>query len=381
VGIVVKSKIQQLDYLMIFVLICFMAISTFVIYSATLDTNYNGLHLKHMIMFSAFFVLMILVSLVDYRIMHKYFLYGLYSVGVILLALVEFFGITRNGATRWLEIAGQDFQPSEIVKVIIVIVLAKILSEREGEKLEFLRDIIPAMIIVMVPVLFVLNQPDLATSLIFIVILVGMLWIARIRMIHIAMGMVSCVIFIAFLTGLYYLNQGWFSKIIKPYQMERISTFLNPMGVEAEDFWHVKNSILAISTGGLSGKGFQQGEYVQNSFIPYTYADSIFVVIGEEFGFVGSSILLLLYFVLIYRMILIALNCDDYFGKYIVVGVVTMLTLQIFQNIAMHMGTMPMTGIALPFISYGGSSLLVNMVSIGLVINIKVHSEKMPSLE
>lgn len=376
-----KSKIQQLDYLMIFVLLCFMAISTFVIYSATTDTSYDNLHIKHLTMFLIFFVPMILISLIDYRIMNKYFMYVLYSIGIILLALVEFVGIERNGATRWLSLAGQEFQPSEILKILLVIVLARVFANRDGDKLELVRDILPACMLVLIPTLFVLRQPDLATSIIFIVILVGMLWIAKIRMIHITLGMASVMVFIGFLMSLFYLNQKWFYKIIKEYQMERISTFLNPMGVEAEDFWHVKNSILAISTGGLSGKGFQQGEYVQNSFIPYTYADSIFVVIGEEFGFVGSSILLLLYFVLIYRMILIALNCDEYFGKYIVVGIVTMLTLQIFQNIAMHMGFMPMTGIALPFISYGGSSLLVNMISIGLVINIKVHSEKMPSLE
>lgn len=366
---------------MIFVLICFMVISTFVIYSATSGTSYDNIHIKHLIMFAVFFVIMILISLVDYRIMNKYFLYVLYSIGLILLILVEFIGIEHNGATRWLSLAGQEFQPSEILKIILVIVLARIFADRDGEKLQLVKDIVPTGILILIPTLFVLNQPDLATSLIFIVIFVGMLWIAKIRMIHIAMGMVSVMIFIGLLISLFYLNHEWFSKIIKPYQMERITTFINPMGVGAEDFWHVKNSILAISTGGLSGKGFQQGEYVQNSFIPYTYADSIFVVIGEEFGFVGSSILLLLYFVLIYRMILIALNCDEYFGKYIVIGIVTMLTLQIFQNIAMHMGFMPMTGIALPFISYGGSSLLVNMISIGLVINIKVHSEKMPSLE
>ncbi len=377
---VVKEKIQQLDYIMIMVLVCLMVISTFIMYSATSGTSFDGFHQRHLYMFIAFFVPLFIISIVDYRIINKYFAYSLYVIGIFLLLMVEWMGVARNFSKRWLAIGPepyqQMFQPSEMVKIILVIVLARLLAGRDGERLEFMKDILPSLLLVAIPVYLVMNQPDLATSIIFIVIMVGMLWIAKIRMIHIALGTASVAAFIAFTTSLYYINQTWFYKIIKEYQLERIKTFLNPMNVPDQDFWHVKNSILAISTGGLSGKGFLQGQYVQNGFIPYDYADSIFVVIGEEFGFVGSSILLLLYFILIYRMILVALNCEDYFGKYIVIGVVSMLTLQIFQNIAMHLGTMPMTGIALPFISYGGSSLLVNMISIGLVMSIKIHTEK-----
>jgi len=134
--------------------------------------------------------------------------------------------------------------------------------------------------------------------------------------------------------------------------------------------------MIAIGSGGLAGDGYLQGESKNRKFIPYTYSDSIFVVIGEEFGFQGAALLLLLYFLFIYRMILIAYQCYDRRGSFIIIGIATMMVFQIFQNIGMMIGIMPITGITLPFISYGGTSLLLNMLSIGLVFSIKAHQEK-----
>lgn len=163
-----------------------------------------------------------------------------------------------------------------------------------------------------------------------------------------------------------------FSKFIKPHQLGRIQTFLDPTS-DPDKSWHVLNSIKAIGAGQMYGEGFGKGVFIHKGFIPYDYADSIFVVIGEEFGFMGIAILLLLYFLLIYRMIRIAMESSDMTGTYIVIGVISMLTLQIFENIAMHTGLMPLTGIALPFISYGGSSLLTYLLLIGLVLSVKKH--------
>lgn len=374
-----RAKLQQIDFVMIAVLGCFMIISTAVIYSATSDTALAGYHKRHLMMFAVFFIPMLLISLVNYKIVNKHVAIALYIIGIILLVMVEFFGIEHNNAVRWLAIGKegsrlyQEFQPSEIMKGILVIVLAKLLARRDGERLEFIKDIAPAFLLVLVPFYFVYKQPDLATSIIFIVIFIGMLWVAKVRIKHIIIGLIIAFIVIGLVIALYFISEDLFNKVVHPHQLERIKTFIQPL---SEDDWHVKNSIIAISLGGLSGKGFLQGEYVQNGFIPYHYADSIFVVVGEEFGFIGSSVLLLLFFVLIYRMILIAFHCADYFGKYIVIGVVTMLTLQVFQNVAMHLGAMPMTGIPLPFISFGGSSLLVNMMAVGVVMSVKLHSEK-----
>ncbi|WP_269432434.1 FtsW/RodA/SpoVE family cell cycle protein [Gordoniibacillus kamchatkensis] len=171
------------------------------------------------------------------------------------------------------------------------------------------------------------------------------------------------------------MDKPIFDKIVKPYQLHRIQTFLDPAS-DPDMSYQVVNSITAVSAGQLMGEGYLQGLLVQGGRIPYDYADSIYVVIGEEFGFVGSSLLLLLYFVLIYRMIRIVMESEDLAGSYLVTGVISMFTLQIFENIAMHTGLMPLTGIALPFVSYGGSSLLTNMISMGLVLSVKIHQSK-----
>lgn len=373
-----RQKVQHIDYIMLAVLGCFMIISTFVIYSATTGTGLAGYHQRHLFMFLIFFIPLLGMSFIDYRILNVYVVVAFYVIGMVLLILVEFIGVEHNGAVRWLAVGSregrfyQEFQPSEVMKGIIVIVLAKLLARRNGERLEFIKDIVPAGLLVLIPFYLVYEQPDLATAIIFIVILIGMLWIAKVRMKHIVIGLIIVSVVVVSLFVLYNVNEELFLKVMKEHQLKRIQTFLEPI---AEDDWHVKNSIIAISMGGLTGKGFLEGDYVHSGFIPYDYADSIFVVVGEEFGFIGASAMLLLFFVLIYRMILVALNCENYFGKYIVIGVITMLTLQVFQNVAMHLGSMPMTGIPLPFISFGGSSLLVNMLSIGLVMSVKLHNE------
>ncbi len=183
--------------------------------------------------------------------------------------------------------------------------------------------------ILAVPFIMIFMQPDLGTSIVFVCIFLGMLWLGNIKMSHVLIGSISLSAIIAFVTGLYFYDFALFSKIVKPHQLHRVQTFLDPSSDPAHS-WHVVNSISAISTGGMKGAGFVQGPLVQAGFIPYDYADSIFVVIGEEFGFVGSAVLILLYFLLIYRIIRIAISCEDLSGSYIVVGIISMFTVQIF---------------------------------------------------
>jgi rod shape determining protein RodA len=285
-----------------------------------------------------------------------------------------FKGININGSQRWINLGFIQFQPSELAKVSVILLVAKLLEQRNGDKLLLFKDILPIGLIILLPFFIVLTQPDLGTSIVFVCIFLGMLWIGNVRIFHSIIGLVGLVSIIAGITALYFYDFGLFSKIVKPHQLHRIQTFLNP-ATDPNQSWHVLNSIKAVSTGQLLGEGFKHGKFVQAGFIPYDYADSIFVVIGEEFGFAGSTVLILLYFILIYQLIKIAMDCDDLSGTYVVVGVISMFTLQIFENIAMHTGLMPLTGIALPFISYGGSSLMTNMISIGLVLSIKIHGK------
>jgi len=367
-----KEKLQRLDRLIIWILVCFLIISTAVIFSATMDTGFQGLHITNAVTFSMLFVVMIGIALIDYRWIVNHLSVLLYVTGLVLLLAVILKGMDLNGSKRWLNLGFMAFQPSEMMKVFIILMLAKWMGQRNGQPLRLFKDLLPMAVIVLVPFLIVLQQPDLGTSIVFISIFIGMLWVGNIRIVHVLTGLLATAIAAAGFTFLYLSESPLLSKILKPHQARRIQTFLDPSN-NPDNSWHLMNSKIAIAAGQLTGDGYLQGVMVHRRFIPYDYADSIFVVIGEEFGFLGASALLLLFFVLLYRMIRITIQNTDLTGTYVVIGVVSMLTLQIFENIAMHIGLMPLTGIALPFISYGGSSLLTNMISMGLVLSIGIH--------
>ncbi len=368
-----KRLASRLDGTILLILICFMIISTLAIHSATTGTKYEGLHVNHFVMYIVLFIPMLAISFLDYRGIVRHCSIILYALGIGLLVLVHFKGMNLNGSTRWISMGPIQFQPSELVKIFVILLVAKMLKRRNGEPLRILQDMVPIMIVTLIPVLLILKQPDLGTSIVYFGILAGLLWMGNMRWIHVIIGSATMAVLAASLACLYMFNHEWLSKMIKLHQMARIQAFVDPAS-DPNHSWHVLNSIRAVGTGDVFGKGYRQGDMVQNGFIPYDYADSIFVVIGEEFGFLGSALLLLLYFLLIYRMVRIASESSDVSGTYIVVGIMSMFVLQIFENIAMHLGLMPLTGIALPFISYGGSSLLTNMAAIGLVLSVRIHS-------
>ncbi|CEH30159.1 cell division protein FtsW [Aneurinibacillus migulanus] len=369
------KKLKRLDIPILVLITCLFFISTAAIYSATKNTHYVGLHINNIVMFVMFFVVMVVVAVSDYRTYTNNYSYLLYGIGLLLLISVLLFGETINGSKRWVGFGPMKFQPSELFKLFLILVIAKVLARREGESLELLRDVGSVGIITIIPFLLVLKQPDLGTSIVFLCIGAGMLWVGNIRFSHVVLGGAAFMSAVVSLISLYFINFDAFSKVIKGHQLQRIQTFLDPTS-DPDSGWHVLNSQTAIGSGKLLGHGFTNGTYVQSGFIPYAYSDSIYVVIGEEFGLLGSMLLLLLYFLLIYRMVNIALDCKELSGVYIIAGVIAMLVLQIFENIAMHVGIMPLTGISLPFISYGGSSLLINMIAIGLVLSVRVHQSK-----
>ncbi|SDO12103.1 rod shape determining protein RodA [Paenibacillus sp. yr247] len=369
-------RAKKIDLIIIALLLCFMAISTIVIYSATHNTTkFAGLHVNNLVMFSAMFVPMLILAMLDYRGIVRHLSVILYVIGILLLIFVMFKGMNINGSQRWINLHFMQFQPSELAKIFVILLLAKMLENRKGEYLRLFQDILPMIVVMGIPCLMVMNQPDLGTSIVFVCILIGMLWIGKIRIKHGLIGLFGIVGIIGSITMLYFVDVPLFNKIVKPHQLHRIQTFINPAS-DPDQSYHVLNSIKAVSSGELMGEGFLHGKMVQSGYIPYDYADSIYVVIGEEFGFVGSAVLLLLYFFLIYRMIRIAMASEDVAGSYLIIGVISMFTLQIFENIAMHTGLMPLTGIALPFVSYGGSSLMTNMLSMGLVLSVSVHQSK-----
>jgi len=250
-----------------------------------------------------------------------------------------------------------------------VLLIAHLLGKREGARLRPFQDILPICIIFIIPILLIMQQPDLGTALVFIGALISMLWMGNIRSIYMILLIVVMVITIGTILWLYYANFELLTKIVEPHQLSRIQAFLDPSS-DPDKSWHVKNAMYAISSGGMTGS---DAHFLRKGFVPYAYSDSIYVVIGEEYGFIGSVVLLLLYFLLLYRMVHIAKESRELEGSYLVIGLMGMLVFQISVNIGMHLGLVPLTGISLPFISYGGSSLLSNMIAIGLVLSVKVH--------
>jgi len=378
------EKIKKIDWSIVVLLCGFAVISSLLVYSATLDDPDITVPVsKSLTIYTISFVLFFTVALVDFRIFIKtsWFTYGF---GIILLIAVYLFGAEINGAKGWFKLPGSYlFQPAELVKLLIILVISSYMAKRNGEQMRLGQEVIPIGLLVFVPFVLVLIQPDLGNAVIYLVILLGLYWIGNIKYTHVLIG---TAIVGAFLSAFFYLFIHYHDEI-KQYAMDhkkthwvqRIDTFIMPDQVSEDEKYQAKRAKIAIGSGSLTGDGYLQGNSVHKNFIPFAYSDSIFVVVGEEFGFVGGAVLLMLYFLLIYRMILISIQSTDLSGSYLIVGIVSMYVFQVFQNIGMFIGLMPITGITLPFVSYGGTSLLINMIAIGLVVSVKLHQDK-PSM-
>lgn len=365
-------KFKKLDKFTLFILLCLVACGTVSIYGATKDTNLEGLHINNIFLFAAFCIPMLAISRIDCRALPGKLLYFFYGLGIGMLILVKFTGENINGAARWLNIGHFQLQPSEFAKIFTILLVAHMLGKREGMKLRLVQDLIPICIVFLIPTILIMKQPDLGTSLVFVGVLLSMLWMGNVRLLYMIAFLSIMVITIGTILWLFHTNQELLAKVVEPHQMSRIETFLDPAS-DPDKSWHVKNAMRAIGSGGLTGSG---GYYIQRGFIPYAYSDSIYVVIGENYGFIGSSVLLFLYFLLIYRMVQIVMESRHLTGAYIVIGIIGMLVFQIFVNIGMLIGLVPLTGISLPFISYGGSSLFINMIAIGLVLSVSAHKDE-----
>lgn len=378
-------RIKQFDPYIIVTLIAFMIMSVLLVHSATIDDPTINISVKKSLtVIGVGIVGFLATSFFDYRWLLKYWYY-IYGFGIALLIAVYFFTEEIKGAKGWFEFGGIQFQPAELMKIILIIVLAAFLSKRNGETLGFIRDVLPIGIIVFIPFIIVMNFPDMGNAAIYLIILIGMYWIGNIKYTHMLIGLVIVGVFAI---GGYYLYDTFHDEIVQllknnnfSHWVVRIDSFLYPETVDKDWSYQKVNSMTAIGSGGLTGQGYLQGEMVHDRRIPLAYTDAIFAVVGEEFGFRGSAVLLLMYFVLIYRMILTAIQSVHVSGSYIIIGIVSMFVLQIFQNVGMLIGLMPITGITLPFISYGGTSLLINMISMGLVMSVRLHQDKLSGYE
>lgn len=369
-------KLKKLDWVIVSIMLFMMVASFFLVRSAIQNQgeNYYNYEYKHLLFFGIGFIVLGLVAFAHYHILLKYTLY-LYGIGNALLIAVYLFAPELNGAKGWFQLPGFNFQPAEFMKLILILTLAFFLARKYGNELDFRHDTIRIGLIAFIPFVLVMIQPDLGNAIIYLVILLGMLWIGNIRYNIVIVGTASVIVAGVLGVILYQVFHQELATFVPPHWMARIDTYLNPENASADAIYQVLNAQVAIGSGGLFGSGYMNGDSTKNGFVPFPYSDSIFVVVGEEFGFFGASVLLLMYFLLLYRMILIAMKCQDLAGRYIVIGVVSMFIFQIFENIGMMMGIMPLTGITLPFISYGGSSLLINMAAVGLVLSIHANPD------
>lgn len=377
-----RWKMTQIDWLIVGLLVCFAAISIMLIQSAIVGQGvaFAHAHEKQLINYGIAFIVFFVLSGINYRVWIASAGWW-YVAGIGSLVAVYVWGATKNGARGWFTLPGIGFdvQPAELMKWILILMLAAWLGRRGKEVLRFWIDIVPMAVLVLLPFGLVLMQPDLGNALIYGVVFIGMLWVARLRWTVIASFILLVVMagFVFFYAVTTYHAE--FKQFLEErgagHWMERIDTFLYPEKASVHATYQVTNSLRAIGSGSLMGEGYMKGDSVHGGFIPYTYSDSIFVVLGEEFGFLGASFLLVLYFLLLYRIVWMAINYPEPSGKYVLIGVVVMLSFQIVQNIGMFLALLPLTGITLPFISYGGTSVLMNMACMGLAMSVHLHSD------
>ncbi|NBJ16791.1 MAG: rod shape-determining protein RodA [Dehalobacter sp. 4CP] len=328
-------------------------------------------------------VLAVIVAFTDYENYKKIGIW-IYAFNIFLLLLVFAFGSEAKGAQRWIPITStQSIQPSEFAKILLIVTFASFLNEREG-KLNNVKDFISPLLFVLPPTLLIFLQPDLGTAMVFGAIFIGMMFVAGANPIKFGAVIVGCIgtaigavaLHLAtnlpgplkFLEGL--------PLPLKDYQINRFIAFLDPAKDTSGDGYHVIQSVWAIGSGGIWGKGYQQGTQAQYNFLPEHHTDFIFSVVGEEFGFIGTSILLFIFCILLLRMITVATKSRDRYGVLIVSGVVSMIVFHVFINVGMASGIMPVTGIPLPFITSGGSSMWANMLAVGLVLSVSLRGER-----
>ncbi len=314
------------------------------------------------------FVLMIVISLIDYRTILNFY-WGCYFLSIALLLSVLFFGRTLGGATRWVTVAGIRFQPSEVAKFLLILFFAKFIMKTQ-DKLNRPSRIIPSICLFLVPWYLVYKEPDLSTSLVLILIFVTMLFIGGLSW-KVILGTLSIAVPVTVLGLMLVLQPN--QEIIKDYQQARILAWLQPENYSNDEGYQQQNSIVAIGSGQLTGKGYKNNEVgsVKNgNFISEPQTDFIFAIVGEELGFIGCMAVIILILIIIIEVIRTGWNAPELSGTLVCAGVAAHLGFQTFFNIAVTTGVMPNTGIPLPFVSYGMTSLVSIFMELGVVLNV-----------
>jgi len=353
---------RDYDWWLLAILAAICALGVLEIYSATHGSSLAGMHMKQVRWLVIGFALMFALSRLDYHLILDQAPL-LYLLGIVALVAVLAVGHTRFGAKRWINVPGigELLQVSELVKLIIIIVLARFFAEVRTDELS-LQDLIKAGLLVGIPLVLILKQPDLGTALVLMPMLIVGAFLAGLQWKHAA---------VIILIGVLMLPVGW--HFLKPYQKERVTSFLHPEEDAKGSGYQVLQSKIAVGSGGFWGKGFGNGSQNQLGYIPVRYSDFIMAALAEEQGFKGVLVALGLYMALLLRLVQNAQRAKDRAGMFLVMGVTAALGFHVLVNVAMVIGAMPVTGIPLPLMSYGGSATLFVFLAIGLVMNVRLR--------
>ena len=357
------QKIKNFDYILLISVFLLSLISLLVMYST--DGGEILYHTKsHFSKLVIFFPLMIIIAFFNIKHWHN-FSYLFYLAIVVLLIWVSFFGIKSSGSQRWMDLYLFVLQPSELMKIAIILCLAKYYHRIKIENVNSFTSIILVLTIILIPIILVLSQPDLGTSILIALSGLIVLWLGGVK---IKYFVYSCLGFL--------ISLPFIISFLKPYQKLRILTFLDPDRDPLGAGYQIIQSKIAIGSGGLGGKGFLKGTQSYLDFLPEKHTDFIFTLFSEEFGFVGSIGLLILYTVIIIRIIRIGSLSRSNFSKLFCFGFAFSIFIYIFVNLSMVLGLLPIVGSPLPVMSYGGSSMLATMIGFGIVLSAKINQKQ-----
>ncbi|NLV22189.1 MAG: rod shape-determining protein RodA [Syntrophomonadaceae bacterium] len=373
------KRIKFLDKGFILSLLLLLAFGLVILYSASSGIGSDPFYYikKQILWLTVGIILAVIVIRFDYTQLEGYWKY-LYGFSILTLIVVLAFGEEVRGTTGWIGFGPfPTIQPAEFTKILLILAFAAYLNKRK-DRLNNFMEMLPCFIFMGIPCLLIMMQPDLGTALVYIAVTLVMMFIAGANPRTLGKIILITTLFISLLLFMHFKFDTWLP--LDDYQIKRLIVFADPYndgkGGRGAG-WNTIQSLVAIGSGGLTGKGMFNGSQVQLNFLPEHHTDFIYAVIGEEMGFIGAVLVILLYGILLIRAVIISFNANDLYGTYLVIGITAMWMFHIFENIGMSIGIMPITGIPLPFLSYGGSAMLTNMLAVGFILSVNIRGKKL----
>jgi len=358
------EKIRSIDYLLIIIILILGIISSFAMYST--DGGEFLYHTKsHILRFGIFFVLFLVLSFVQTKVWHRIG-YIFYLVTLFMLFWALYFGVTASGSQRWISLYVFNLQPSELMKIAIIISFAKFYHRTKSMEVNRIKNVVQPLVALTIPIFLVIAQPDLGTAILIAGTGISVMWLSGLKLKYFVYSFLILMVTAPFAISL-----------LKPYQKLRVLSFFNPDRDPLGAGYQIIQSKIAVGSGGLAGKGFLKGTQGYLEFLPEKHTDFIFTLFSEEFGFVGSIFLLILYVILIYRIILIGFKNKNYFGKLYCFGFASAIFIYVMVNMSMVLGILPIVGSPLPIMSYGGSSMLATMMGLSIVMGCKIYAKEL----